>query len=559
MKTRNLFSVVLLLLILFGNGSREMAKAVSQGDTITVYTTSEMRSLTDKLVEEYGKYQPGQFFEVKTANLSEFREAITGKNRIGIIAQRPDVSLVSESMWRMTLGRNIAVTVMNAKNPFAENLDNTGITPQRLAAALSVNQPKNWGTLLGNEKQEPVRFYILNDPALKLSFSKYLEVNPSILAEVESKSAEELVETVKNDPFAIVFCQLATITDFNQQAFVEDLKLVPLDRNGNKRLDYNENIYGKLTDFERAIWIGKYPRTLISNVYVLANNFPENENIIEFLSWAVTSGQQFVEINGYTDLVYNEKQSLLNKLKPPVIFAEKIATSRSNTRLYLIVALSILTFSILITIFARKKGSAIRLLNNSSNHQKIINENSLEIPDGLFYDKTHTWVFMEKDGTVKMGIDDFLQHVTGDYTGLIMKDPGEKIIKNEPILTLVRKGKKLNIYSPISGKIKEYNEDLVAYPSLINNSPYSWGWVYAIEPINWLREISFLKMADTYKIWLENEISRLKDFLARTINPENAVAGQFVYQEGGEIVDHVLENLGPKIWEDFQEEFLTET
>lgn len=556
MKNKVLFGVVLLLLNTIGIRSTETANAVSQRDTITVCATPEMRSLIDNLVKEYGKLEPGQFFEVKTVNLSEFRDAITGSNRIGVLAQRPDVSMVSESMWRMTLGRNIAVTAMNDKNPLAENVDKTGISPQRIAAALSGNQPKNWGTLLGIENREPVHFYILNDPSIKLSISKFLEVSPSVLAEVESKSADELIETVKTDPFAVVFCQLATITDFDNQSISGNIKLVPLDRNGNERLDYNENIYGKLTDFERAIWIGKYPRTLISNVYAVAGNLPENENIIEFLSWVVTSGQQFVETNGYTELVYNEKQSHLNKLNPPVIFAEKGASGSSKAQLYLIITFAVLVLGTLITVLIRKKGKAIQLINNSAKHLKVLNENSLEIPDGLYYDKSHTWVFMEKDGTVKMGIDDFLHRVTGDYTALIMKSPGEIIVKNEPVLTLVQQGKKLNIYSPISGIIRESNEDLADYPSLLNNSVYSWGWMYAIEPANWMREISFLKMADSYKKWLKNEISRLKDFLAKTVNPENELAGQLVYQEGGEIIDHVLENLGPEVWEDFQKEII---
>ena len=45
---------------------------------------------------------------------------------------------------------------------------------------------------------------------------------------------------------------------------------------------------------------------------------------------------------------------------------------------------------------------------------------------------------MEKDGVVKVGIDDFLQHITGTLTKIKMKEPGEKVRKGEKILSIIR-------------------------------------------------------------------------------------------------------------------------
>lgn len=69
-----------------------------------------------------------------------------------------------------------------------------------------------------------------------------------------------------------------------------------------------------------------------------------------------------------------------------------------------------------------------------------LNENSIAAPRGLYYDKTHTWAFMEQDGFVKIGIDDFLKHITGSLTGLKMKSPGEKVRKGEKILRVKTTG-----------------------------------------------------------------------------------------------------------------------
>jgi len=174
----------------------------------------------------------------------------------------------------------------------------------------------------------------------------------------------------------------------------------------------------------------------------------------------------------------------------------------------------------------------------------------------LYYDKSHTWAFMEKDGTVKIGLDDFLQHVIGTTSKIIMKKVGEKVKKGEAIFSLIQKGKLLIIHAPVTGIIKEQNDKLHHNSSLINSSPYSEGWVYAIEPLNWMREIQFLVVAEKYKEWIKGEFTRLKDFLAAVTLSNKMEFAQIALQEGGEIRDGVLAELGPEVWEDFQNNFI---
>ncbi|MGM0621457.1 MAG: glycine cleavage system protein H, partial [Bacteroidota bacterium] len=173
-----------------------------------------------------------------------------------------------------------------------------------------------------------------------------------------------------------------------------------------------------------------------------------------------------------------------------------------------------------------------------------------------FYDKTHTWAFMEENGQVKIGINDFLQHVTGSVTQLKMKAAGEKIRKGEKILTLMHQGKQLSIYSPVTGVIKQQNEELLTNPSQLNSAPYTNGWVYQIEPANWVREISFMFMADKFRDWMKDEFTRLKNFMAVVVNASQVRLTQPVLQDGGELTDHVLANLDPEVWEEFQTQFI---
>jgi glycine cleavage system H lipoate-binding protein len=182
--------------------------------------------------------------------------------------------------------------------------------------------------------------------------------------------------------------------------------------------------------------------------------------------------------------------------------------------------------------------------------------NSILAPKGLYFDKSHTWAFMEPDGNVKIGLDDFIQHVTGLFTRIKMKEPGEMVRKGEKIMTIIQNGKQLNISSPVSGIIIRQNQALAADPTILNSNPYSTGWVYNIEPKNWLREIQFMFMAEKYKEWLQDEFIRLKDFLASAIRSNKVVYAHIILQDGGELTNNVLADLGPEVWEDFQTNFI---
>jgi len=187
---------------------------------------------------------------------------------------------------------------------------------------------------------------------------------------------------------------------------------------------------------------------------------------------------------------------------------------------------------------------------------RIFNEASVNVPKGIFFDRTHTWAFMEKNGLLKVGVDDFLLHITSPLNRVKMKNPGEKIRKGEALVSVIQNGKLLTLYAPVSGIIKSVNNELENDSSLINSSPYGDGWIYAIEPSNWLKEMQLLFMDDKYKDWLKAEFSRLKDFLAIEWKSDNAAFVPITLQDGGELKDHLLSDFGPEIWEEFQTKFI---
>ena len=137
-----------------------------------------------------------------------------------------------------------------------------------------------------------------------------------------------------------------------------------------------------------------------------------------------------------------------------------------------------------------------------------------------------------------------------------MKDPGVMVKKGEKIFSIIQNGKQITIHSPVSGRIKAQNEILATNGSAINNSPYEDGWIYLIEPSNWIRETQFMIMAERYSEWLRYEFTRLKDFFSISLRANKTEYAHVVLQDGGNIHDNILAEFGPEVWEDFQTNFI---
>jgi glycine cleavage system H protein len=202
-------------------------------------------------------------------------------------------------------------------------------------------------------------------------------------------------------------------------------------------------------------------------------------------------------------------------------------------------------------------------LNKGSNiakriYQKlgVLTAGVLKIPQGLFYSKNHTWAYLEKSGTAKVGLDDFLLKIVGDIKVKPIKFPGEKLRKGEILAEIDQNGKRLRINSPISGEIVRANVTVEENSELLLEDPYGKGWIYAIKPSNWKTETQSYYLAEEASTWIKNELSRFKDFLAISLGRHSSEPSLVTFQEGGELRQNILSEMDNEIWEDFQESFL---
>jgi len=124
-------------------------------------------------------------------------------------------------------------------------------------------------------------------------------------------------------------------------------------------------------------------------------------------------------------------------------------------------------------------------------------------PDDLKYHKEHTWVKVSgKRGTI--GITDYAQDALGDIVYIDLPETDISVEANSEISEIESTKATSSVISPVSGKIIKVNEELSESPEIINEDPYSKGWIAVVELEN-PDELDSLMDSSEYEKYTEEE------------------------------------------------------
>ena len=119
-------------------------------------------------------------------------------------------------------------------------------------------------------------------------------------------------------------------------------------------------------------------------------------------------------------------------------------------------------------------------------------------PTSLKYAETHEWVRLEDNGELTVGITDHAQDLLGDLVFAELPEVGQRFSAKEECMLLESVKAASDIYMPVNGEISAINTTLVDEPEVINQEPFSDGWLFKIQPDN-ATDIDSLLSADDYE------------------------------------------------------------
>ncbi|MDI9369814.1 MAG: glycine cleavage system protein GcvH [Synergistaceae bacterium] len=102
-----------------------------------------------------------------------------------------------------------------------------------------------------------------------------------------------------------------------------------------------------------------------------------------------------------------------------------------------------------------------------------------KIPEDLRYTKDHEWIKIEGNiGTV--GVTDYAQNAMGDVVYVELPEVGDEVAAGDDFIVIESVKGANDVFSPVSGKVAEVNEELDGAPELVNQDAYA-NWLAKLE------------------------------------------------------------------------------
>ncbi|NNK84709.1 MAG: glycine cleavage system protein H [Desulfobacterales bacterium] len=147
----------------------------------------------------------------------------------------------------------------------------------------------------------------------------------------------------------------------------------------------------------------------------------------------------------------------------------------------------------------------------------VIDIDGFKIPQGFYLHKGHTWVKIEKDQTVRVGLDDFALRMLGPLDKIEAPLMGKEVKQDRADIIINRGEREAKVLSPVSGVVTDINPSLREKGKLANEHPYSTGWVLRIHSKNLRDDLRHLMISGETKKFLEQEVSRLYQVIEQTV------------------------------------------
>lgn len=142
-------------------------------------------------------------------------------------------------------------------------------------------------------------------------------------------------------------------------------------------------------------------------------------------------------------------------------------------------------------------------------------KHEFNVPAGVFISHAHTWVSIELNGMVRIGIDDFAQKTIGQIEKIDLPKRGQKIAKGDPLFAIKQGARSISFPSPVTGKVASVNTELDDHIEYVKTKPYESGGICSIEPANLSSELKTLKIGADAVSWYQEEIDKFMEMMEK--------------------------------------------
>ena len=268
--------------------------------------------------EEYNKTHPNIRFDIQAGGAGKgLTDCLSGAVDVGMFSRELSDAEKSKGAWTLALCKDAVLPTMNSKNSAFKSLQVRGVKKNEFAAIFAVKTITTWNDLLGTsgKNTKKINVYTRADAAGAAdSWASYFGKKQENLKGIGVSGDPGVADAVRKDINSIGYNNTLFVYDPATGKKLPGIEVVPIDVNGNGQIDANENFYGNLRIFLKAVNDGNYPSPPARNLYFITKGKVKRKEILDFFKWVLTDGQKFVYQAGYVPLVKGTLGEQLKKI-----------------------------------------------------------------------------------------------------------------------------------------------------------------------------------------------------------------------------------------------------
>jgi len=323
MKTlRTIAFLMVISMIIFSSGcnnspeSGRNKKGELKG-TISISGAFALYPMTVKWAEEFQKQYPLVKIDISAGGAGKgMTDVLSGMVNLAMLSREISQSEIDQGAWFLAVTKDAVLPTINKQNPVLDELLQKGFTREMFQEIYLSGKTFTWGEFLDSPDQEKINVYTRSDACGAAEmWGKYLGKNQESLKGVGVFGDPGIADAVKNDKYGIGFNNVIYAYDIKSRKKYEGMEVIPIDLNGNRIIDAEENFYNSLDTIMKAIQTNKYPSPPARDLYLVSKGKPTDLVTLVFLKWILTDGQKYVHEGGYVQLQEEKINSGIIKLQ----------------------------------------------------------------------------------------------------------------------------------------------------------------------------------------------------------------------------------------------------
>jgi len=291
------------------------------GDTVQLQGTLRVSGawalypMMVKWAEEFQKLYPQVRVDVSAGGAGKgVADALGGMVDLGMVSREIKPEEVKQGAVYVPVVKDAVFPGINAANPVARALLSKGIAKRTFVDLWIQGKALTWGEIAGSDSKDLVQVYTRSDSCGAAdTWAKYLGGVQEDLKGTAVYGDPGLAEAVRQDPLGIGYNNLNYAYDAQTGLPVAGILVVPIDVNGNGKVDPEEDISTKSNALQ-AIASAVYPSPPARELYLMAKDRFSGLSK-EFVRWILTGGQKYVDETGYIQLLKPQMDAALKKLE----------------------------------------------------------------------------------------------------------------------------------------------------------------------------------------------------------------------------------------------------